>query len=387
MDSSCRSFDDWVAQDPDRTLRYIVAYDEVRSGLVDERLSADRLHAFADRAPAAAVDAVRRDAPWLISGEGTAYPWIRPLGLAGLRSAADEASQRAMRGAADELIGALVDSDRFNVASDYALTLSIWVLADFLGVDRRDTGRLVDWGHDLIAFFNALEITVAGPERMARSASALATYALTSLRQGGATDDGAFLARTARAAAQQSLPLDEQSIGMITLPLLTGALGVAHLVTNTVWLLLTHDDQRARLAADRRLVGGAVAEALRRTSPVALVPRIAIEPVAIGDVVVEPGEAVYLSVAAANCDPAQFSDPDRYDITRPQAGALGFGHGAHSCIGGGLVRVQATIAVDALLDRMPDLVLDPEGEVVWSLIPGLQAVDILDVCRGQRVGQ
>jgi cytochrome P450 len=109
-----------------------------------------------------------------------------------------------MHGAASELIDALIDRGRFNVARDYALTFSISVLADFLGVDRRDAGRLVDWGNDLIASFNDPEITVAGTERMARSASALATYALTSLAAGHAKVHGGFLARAAHAAEEHA---------------------------------------------------------------------------------------------------------------------------------------------------------------------------------------
>jgi cytochrome P450 len=365
----------------------VLAYVDVRSGLVDERLTADRLHRFADRAPAAAVAAVRRHAPWLISGGDSDYEWIRPVVQAGLRTSADAASKGMIAQAAGELAASLVARGRFDVAGDYALALSGQVLADFLGVDRRDAARLLAWGDDLITFFNDVEISVPASERMARSAAALVDFALHRLTATGARSGDGFLALAARAAADRDLGLAEESVGMITLPFLTGTLGVAHLVVNTVWLLLTHADQRARLTEDPSLISGAVGEALRLIPPVALVPRVALERVALGGAIVESGETVYLSLAAANRDPARFSHPGVFDITRPQAGALAFGYGAHSCIGAGLARMQTAIAVEALLRRAPDLALDPEGEVTWSTIPGLQTPQKLDVRAGHRTPQ
>jgi cytochrome P450 len=117
---------------------------------------------------------------------------------------------------------------------------------------------------------------------------------------------------------------------------------------------------------------------MRHTPPVALVPRIALEPLALGGRRVARGATVQLSVAAAQRDPARFPDPGRFDVTRARGGALGFGHGGHSCPGAGLARRQAEIAVGALLRRAPALALDG-GEVGWSPVPGLQAVVSLPV--------
>jgi cytochrome P450 len=359
--------------------RIVTAYDEVRSLLVDERLSADRMYAFADRAPPGAVAAVRRHAPWLISPQGADYSWIGPMVHAGLRSATEPASQASTVDAAGELVDRLIQRDRFDVVGDYALALAGLMLADLLGLDRRDGDRLIGWGLDVIAFFNDVEFATAPCERMARSVGELVCHAHAVLREARPEHDRGFLARVARAAERRGRVLDDEAIGNVTLPLVTGHVDLAHLVAATVYQLLTHDDQRAAVAREPRLAAGAVVETLRYGSPVAFVPRIALEPVGIRGDTIARGETVYLSLAAANRDPARFPNPNRFDVSRPMRGALGLGHGRHTCVGAGLVRSHAALSVATLFRRAPELTLDAGCDIAWRAIPGVRALQTLDV--------
>jgi cytochrome P450 len=357
---------------------FVFAYDDVRSGLVNEHLTPDRMHAFAERAPGAAIEALRQHAPWIISPALADYDWIRPVMQAGLHSAADTPSRQAVSSAAEVLLDSLIgEQERFD-AVQYAITLSGWTLADFLGVDRSDSRYLISWAHDLMAFFNEPEITTRRTERMARSASEMVAYAQALRAERGEQARSGFLDLAAQSAAARGRVLDDESIGNITLPFLTGHIGVAHLVANAIWLLLTHG-QWHRVADQPDLIPGAIAETLRFTPPVALAPRVAMERTTIAGHVVEAGQGVQLSLAAANRDPARFTHADRFDITRFQGGALGFGHGAHSCIAAGISRAQAAIGVQALLHRAPQLALDPAGDVRWSQIEGLRALETLPV--------
>ena len=78
------------------------------------------------------------------------------------------------------------------------------------------------------------------------------------------------------------------------------------------------------------------------------------------------GEIVCVSLASAGRDPARFRDPDVFDIHRETGGHLGFGHGVHFCLGAPLARLEASVAVRTLLERVPALALDvPAGEVPW----------------------
>jgi cytochrome P450 len=358
---------------------FVVAYDDVLAGLSDPRLTSDRMHRFADRAAPSAVEAVRRHAPWIISPAGSDYDWLRPALHAGLREAVGRRAEAASAGAAHELLDDLLARERFDVVSDYAYAHAGLALADFVGVERAQGDRLMRWAIDIVAFFNDAAITAQRAAAMASSAAEMVAYAHEMLGTGPAATGGGFLGLAARTAQRGGHELGDEAVGNLALPYLTGQVGVAQLVANSVWLLLDHEDQRARLAADPALLAGALGETLRYLPPASLATRIALEPIALRGHRIEPGHTVQLSLAAANRDARRFPDPDRFDIARRQAGALGFGHGAHSCIGAGLARAQAAIALRALLERAPDLARDAEGEVVWSPLAGIEGPQALGV--------
>jgi cytochrome P450 len=368
-----------VVFDPATSQWFVFAYDDVLAGLSDPRLTSDRMHRFADRAAPSAVRAVRRHAPWIISPAGSDYDWLRPALHAGLREAVGRRAEAASAGAAHELLDDLLARERFDVVTDYAHAHAGLALADLLGVERAQGDRLMRWAIDIVAFFNDAAITAQRAAAMASSAAEMVAYAHEMLGTGPAATGGGFLGLAARTAQRGGHELGDEAVGNLALPYLTGQVGVAQLVANSVWLLLDHEDQRVRLAADPALLAGALGETLRYLPPASLATRIALEPIALRGHRIESGHTVQLSLAAANRDPRRFPDPDRFDITRRQAGALGFGHGAHSCIGAGLARVQAAIALRALLERAPDLARDAEREVVWSPLAGIEGPQALGV--------
>jgi cytochrome P450 len=368
-----------IVFDPATSQWFVFDYDDVLAGLSDSRLTNDRMHGFADRAAPSAVEAVRRHAPWIISPEGSDYDWLRPMLHAGLRDAVGRRAEGAIAAAAHDLLDDLLARERFDVVSDYAFAHAGIALADFLGVDRADRGRLMRWAVDIVAFFNDTEITAERAAAMAASAAEMVAYAHELLGAGSTETGGGFLGLAARTAQRGGHELGDEAVGNLALPYLTGQVGVAQLVANAVWLLLGHEDQRARLAADPALLGGVLGETLRYLPPASLATRIALERIALRGHRIEPGHTVQLSLAAANRDPQRFPDPDRFDIARRQAGAVGFGHGAHSCIGAGLARVQTAIALRALLERAPELTRDAEREVVWSPLAGIEGPQALSV--------
>ncbi|HEX6697199.1 MAG TPA: cytochrome P450 [Solirubrobacteraceae bacterium] len=379
MDHARHRDDEPVVFDPATGQWFVFAYDDVLAVLSDPRLTNDRMHRFADRAAPSAVEAVRRHAPWIISPEGSDYDWLRPMLHVGLRHAVGRRAEAVLAAAAHELLDGLLARERFDVVSDYAFAHAGLALADFLGVDRGDNDRLMRWALDIVAFFNDTEITTERAAAMAASAAEMVAYAHALIGAGSTDGGGGFLGLAARTAECDGHELGDEAVGNLALPYLTGQVAVAQLVTNCVWLLLGHEDQRARLAADPALLGGALGETLRYLPPASFATRIALEPIVLRGHRVEPGQTVQLSLAAANRDPRRFPDPDRFDIARRQAGAVGFGHGARSCIGAGLARVQTAIVLQALLDRAPDLARDAERTVVWSPLAGIEGPQALSV--------
>ncbi|GAA4917661.1 cytochrome P450 [Actinomycetospora succinea] len=134
-----------------------------------------------------------------------------------------------------------------------------------------------------------------------------------------------------------------------------------------VALLLEDPARQERLRADPSLAPGFVEEMLRHRSPAQNFARRATCPVTVAGQRVEEGDAVLLSFAAANRDPARFPDPDRFDPDRDVRGHLGFGWGIHLCPGAALARAELTILLTELCARPP---LRLRGEVGWSGLQG-----------------
>jgi cytochrome P450 len=125
--------------------------------------------------------------------------------------------------------------------------------------------------------------------------------------------------------------------------------------------LLTHPDQLAAVAADRNLIPQAIDEALRWEGPVVSTWRHATRDVVLDGVEIPKGAIVNVVLGSANRDREKFADPDRFDIFRDRSvRALPFATGPHVCIGQHLARVEMTRALNAILDRLPNLRLDPD---------------------------
>jgi cytochrome P450 len=130
-------------------------------------------------------------------------------------------------------------------------------------------------------------------------------------------------------------------------------------------ILLEHPEQAAAVREQPEVVAGAVDELLRYISPVQFAPRrVALEDVAIGDVVIRKGDGVFALNPAANRDPAAFADPDRFDVHRDASHHVAFGFGIHQCLGQILARIELQVVFPLLLRRLPRLrVAAREGEI------------------------
>jgi hypothetical protein len=145
--------------------------------------------------------------------------------------------------------------------------------------------------------------------------------------------------------------------------------------------LLTHPGEKTRLRQDPSLLPAAVEELLRFTNPVNHAnDRFTIEDVPVGDVVIPAGEWVLPATSSANRDPARFPHPDRLDLDRDTSGHLAFGHGVHYCLGAPLARMEAEVALGALLARFPRIspAVPPEDlrRRPVSLMNGLESLPV-----------
>jgi cytochrome P450 len=179
---------------------------------------------------------------------------------------------------------------------------------------------------------------------------------------------------------------DAELITMVFVLVLAGHETTANLIGNATRALLTHPDQLRLLRDDPALWPGAVHELMRFTGPIlATRIRFAKEDVELGGQRIAAGESVEAVIVSANRDPRAYPDPDRLDVTRRPVGGhgeghVGFGHGAHYCLGAALARQEGEIALRALFERFPDLALD-SAEPAWEPVPNMRRLAALPLRR------
>lgn len=163
--------------------------------------------------------------------------------------------------------------------------------------------------------------------------------------------------------------------------LIAGNVTTTDLIGNAVRLLLTHPDERAKLAADPALWPNAVEEALRFEAPVDFTWRIATHAEDLSGCPVTAGAALNVFIRSANHDEAFFPGAHRFDVTRPRASRhLAFGGGAHICPGAPLARMEARHLLSQLFQRFPHLRLaQPEAAPHWRRLPGFRGLETLPV--------
>jgi cytochrome P450 len=164
---------------------------------------------------------------------------------------------------------------------------------------------------------------------------------------------------------------EREILTCMKLLLVAGNGTTARLIGNAVVTLLEHPDELARLRADQSLLPSAVEEVLRFRAPVNTWFRIAAKDVTLGGEAIQARQQVVAFISSANRDEAHFTDPDRFDIGRSPNPHLSFSSGVHFCLGAPLARLEAQIALQAILDRLPELAL--AGSEPLEATKGLQS--------------
>jgi len=157
---------------------------------------------------------------------------------------------------------------------------------------------------------------------------------------------------------------EEELLGFCFVLIVAGNDTTTNLIANGLVLLAEHPEQRALLVREKAAIPNAIEEMLRCESPAQALPRRVLRDVTLHGRTIPKGAMVRLVWAAANRDDREFQSADVFDVTRPAPRHLGFGHGAHFCLGARLARLEARVAFEELLARLPDYELT--GDPGWK---------------------
>ena len=255
----------------------------------------------------------------------------------------------------NELIDRFVDRGHAELVREFTFPYPTQIIAGLLGLPRQDYKQFQRWSIAILSFLSKPEEAIAASQEVKEYMAGI----LDQRRQAPAQDLISDLAQAELGGEQLS---DEEIFSFLRLLLPAGVETTFRATGNLLFSLLSHPDQLNAVRADRRLIPQAIEEALRLETPLLNITRLATKDTEIDGVPIEAGSTVMLMLAAANRDENRHEDPDDFDIFRRNPKPhISFGHGPHMCLGVHLARIEMRVALEHLLDRLPNLRLDPTG--------------------------
>jgi cytochrome P450 len=263
----------------------------------------------------------------------------------------------------DESLDAVEAKGEFEVIGDLAYPLPVRVICEMLGVPEEDHAEFKGWSAVLAKSLDP-DIAVTEDELKRRMQAIIESKeyfrGLIAKRREEPRDD--ILSGLIAAEAEGDKLSEAELISTCRLILIAGHETTVNLIGNGVLQLLRHPEELARFREDPAgLARGVVEEVLRCDPPVQFDGRVCTEATEVAGQRIEPGTFVMMLLGAANRDPEQFEDPDRFDITRNDDRHLAFGYGIHFCLGAALARAEGEIALRSVVERFPEMRLLDEN--------------------------
>jgi cytochrome P450 len=279
-------------------------------------------------------------------------------------------------GIVDELLDRLAKQDRVELVSEFAAPVPMLVIAEMLGVPGEDRDRFKAWSYDVVRTLGFA--TIDDMRAWKRASVELRAYLAGVAEQRRASPRDDLITALVQAEEAGDRLSEEDLLATCELLLVAGNETTTSLIGNAIVALLRHPDQLEALRADPSLLGPGIEELLRYDSPVQATSRIATADLDAQGRRVRRGEELILLLGSANRDPRAFEEPERLDLARGEPRHLAFGQGIHFCLGAQLARLEARIAIGALVERFPALRL-AGGDVAWRGNVVLRGPERLDL--------
>lgn len=289
-----------------------------------------------------------------------------------------EAARPAIAARVEEALDRLDGAGRMDVIADFAYPLPADAISAMLGVPREDWNRLRSFVDGVIVARGIVR-TPAMIAEGDRSAREFTDYLreLVKERRGRPSND--LLSATIAAEERGRRLTDEEVVTMAEQLFTAGHGTTRNLIGSAILALLQNLMELEKLRDNPELIENAIEEVLRFESPTqAPNPQVATAELEIGGRKIAAGDVVTVLIGATNRDPAKFPDPDRFDIARIDGEHLAFSHGTHYCLGASLARLQAQVAVGALIHRMPRLKL-ATADLKWKVMGRFRGLESLPV--------
>jgi cytochrome P450 len=337
----------------------ITRYDDVQAAFRDARLSADRISPYYRPKLGGPNGEVLRPAyenlsRWMVFIDPPEHTRLRALVVKAFTPRIIEALGDKIRDTVRELLDE-APAGELELIRDLAYPLPVIIVGEMFGVPRQDRERIKTWSDEIVlVVMGALDV----PDRHERARRAFVefeAYLREKIGERRKRPTGDLLSQLIAAEERGDVLSEQEIVSTCLMLLFAGHETTTNLIGNGVLALLEHPAELVRLRAKPEIMAPAIEELLRYDGPVKAMWRIALADFEMRGRTIRRGDRVLLVLAGANRDPSRFVDPDRLDLGRDKNAHVGFGYGAHYCLGAPLARLETQVAVSALLARHPRL--------------------------------
>lgn len=283
-----------------------------------------------------------------------------------------------IRTIANQLLDQVKSKGRMDVIKDLAEPLPAIVTAEMMGVAVGDRHQLKAWSADFAEMLGNFQHNPQRTPRMLQTVQDMTRYFRRAVDAQREHPREGLVHSLMTAEVDGDRLSEEEVVANCIVTMVGGQETTTNLIGNGVLTLLRNPLEMEKIVENPSLIPSAVEEMLRYESPSQHTGRLAPDDRDLGGKTIRKRQAVIAVMAAANRDPERFADPDRFDVARSDNRHLAFGYAAHFCFGAALARVEAQETFLALMERMPDLKLDPVP-LFWRNNLGLRGLEALPV--------
>jgi cytochrome P450 len=273
----------------------------------------------------------------------------------------------------NELLNQVIERGRMDLIKDLAYRLSVTVIAQLLGIPIEDYSLIKRWadcvvgleaGGSNVSTNNNTNVLIdpnfQANLRKVQKEMDLYFNNIIEIRKKVPQEDLITRLTTAEMDVGHTLT-KQQTLAFCSLLVLAGHITSVNLIGNTIWSLLDFPHEFKRIKRHRFLIPSAIEETLRFKSPVQALLRFTTAEANIGGQKIPSGQRVIVFIGSANHDESVFNDPESFVTDRHNSNAhLAFGYGVHFCLGAPLARLETHIVLKTIIDRLHDLILEPE---------------------------